>query len=352
VLGSSDLMPALNAVAPVLDGMVLSDGRSAKSALAATVGYLVDPSRAKPALTYRDGRTSSKTSDGKSTVPGGVSPFYLLADAFAAKRATLDKVSAGPDKILADAWKESTSQLVDVFLQVDGSTTNARFHNRHLVPAGATLVDFLRARVKTHRAQGDVDSWLGKDLPDDMERILAGPVVARAADLLRIVDDDAQAKGGLYALIQHLIGELQSNQSFRSTVTGVADLVQLLLDDEDLVPAAHALGKALDPRRRLVPAALRFLAPAVVADDKQIISKILRNSAQEQAPGKSPVATLIDLSTELHRVKPGVGTPYSGEDYAEALRQTRDFLANQETGLEKFFDIVKSRCGGPCATTK
>ena len=114
------------------------------------------------------------------------------------------------------------------------------------------------------------------------------------------------------------------------------------------MPVARALGKALDPRRKLVPAALRFLSPAVASDDKQIIAKILRNSAQEQEPGKSPVAALIDLAWELHRVKPGAGTPYLGEDYAEALRQMRDFLANQETGLEKFFDIVKNRCGGPC----
>ena len=80
----------------------------------------------------------------------------------------------------------------------------------------------------------------------------------------------------------------------------------------------------------------------------ETLTRILRNAYQEQIPGKSPVQTLLDLATELHRVRPGEGTAYGGADFAEAFRQSRDFLANQETGLEKFFQIVKSRCGGPC----
>jgi hypothetical protein len=345
VLGSTDLMPALNTLTPVLDSMVLSDGRTARAALAQTVSTFVDPARL-PGLKYRDGRASSKTTDGKSTVAGGVSIFYLFADAFAAKRAALAKA----EQVLVDDWNESTSQLVDLYLTVTGTGVGSRFKNRHIIPAGTTLIDFLRARIKSHSSKGDVVTWLGETLPDDIERMLGGPIVARAADLLRIVEAEPKVKTSTLALITHLLGELQVNATFRSTVTGLADLIQLLLDDDDLVPAARAVGKALDPKHQLVASALRFLGPAVAADKRQAISKILRNSAQEQLPGKSPLGTLLDLSTELHRVQPGVGTPYTGADFAEALRQARDFLANQETGLEKFFDIVKSRCDGPCAT--
>ena len=95
----------------------------------------------------------------------------------------------------------------------------------------------------------------------------------------------------------------------------------------------------------------RFLKPAIASDQKQNLSRVLRNAYQEQSPGKSPVQTLLDLATELHRLRPGTHTPYAGPDFQEALRQGREFLVDQETGLAKFFEIVKSRCGGPCNTS-
>ena len=71
---------------------------------------------------------------------------------------------------------------------------------------------------------------------------------------------------------------------------------------------------------------------------------------QVQTPGKSPMQTLFDLATELHRRQPGARTPYTGPDFQQAFKEAREFLADQQTGLVKFFEIVKTRCGGPCPT--
>jgi hypothetical protein len=401
ILKEGDLLGALNAAAGPLDTIKLASGVMAKSALAKTLGHLVDP---LPGLTYRDGRTFSLTTDGKQTVPGGVSPFYLLADAFAAKRETIAKLEAGPDKRLAEAWNQATSDLVDIFLGTEGTPSTMRFKNRRLVPATVALVELLRGRIKAHRSAGDLGSWLGETLPGSIEETLSGPIVAAAVDLLRIVDGETAVKDALYGAIGFLIDEATQSSAFRATLTGIADMVQLLLDDVDLVPVARAVGEAANPKNGLIEAALRFLRPALDADttgvacdtaaacpekqacvplsiktpsggscaadkdcgvgktcsggqchraracSKQTLTRILRNAYQEHTPGKSPVQTLLDLATELHRVRPGEGTAYSGADFAEAFRQSRDFLANQETGLEKFFSIVKSRCGGPCPT--
>jgi hypothetical protein len=410
VLKSGELMTALSDLAVILKGLKLPDGTPAKTVLTRAAQFLLDPARS-PGLTYRDGRTYSLTSDGKTKIPGGVSVFYLLADAFAAKRKALDRLAAGPDARLAEAWNKSTSDLVDIFLEVEGTGKARRFSNRRLTAVGQVLIDFLRARVASHRTRsvrppsgpckdnaacvaafgvgstckpatghcvGDLAHWLGEELPGDVERALAGPVVARAADFLRVLDGELAAKRAIYDLGRYLVDELASNNTFRAALTGLADLLQVLLDDDDLVPVAHALGRALDPARGLVPAALRFLGPAVVADSEQtcnpqapscpagqrclalggggeyrcsreMLSRVLRNAWKEQTPGKPPVQTLLDLSTELHRLRPGVRTPYSGPDFAEAFRQARDFLANTETGLVKFFEIIKNRCGGePC----
>ena len=346
VLEKTDLLAALNALGPVLDQLKTSGGRPAKQALVQTVAYLVDPTRS-PGLTYRDGRTESKTTDGTKTVPGGVSPFYIMADAWAAKRDALKSMEAS-DKLIADAWNSSTSDLVDIFLTVEGTGLKARFENRRLVPAGEALVKFIRGRIAAHKNK-DLASWLQQELPDALEQKLASPVVSRAADFLRIAEDDPPSVQAIYDLIDYLIDELNHNPSFRASVTGIADIAQMLLDDNDIVPVVNVLGKVIEPKRALVKTALHFLKPAVAKDQKQVLSKVLRNAYKEQSPGKSPVQTLLDLATELHRLKPGAGTHYTGPDFQEAFRQAREFLADQETGLEKFFEIVKNRCGGPCS---
>lgn len=344
-LMQTDLMPALSALGPVLDKLKLSDGRPAKRALVLTVSFLVDPTRS-PGLTYRDGTKQSKTNAGE-IVAGGVSPFYLLADALAAKDAALARLRTS-DRLVADAWDSSTSDLVDIFLEVEGTGVNKRFKNRRIVPAARLVLELARERIKAHRQLGDSDSWLGQELPGAIERRLSSPVVARAADFLRIVEQDTRVRDAIYGLVGYLIDEANRNPTFRATVSGIVDMVQLLLDDADIVPVLRAFGEALSPKNGLMRAALRFLDPAVALDDNRTLCGILRNAYKEQSPGKSPIQTLLDLATELHRVKPGEGTPYSGADFREALAQSRDFLENQHTGLEKFFEIVKNRCGGPC----
>jgi hypothetical protein len=379
VLQKGELFNALCDLGTVLKTLKLGDGSSAKVALALATQGLLDPART-PGLKYRDGRTQSYTTDGKNPIAGGVSPFYLLADAFAAKRARIDKLAAGPDARLATAWNQSTSDLVDIFLAVekyvDSEGRNSwRFSNRRLPMVAQVVVDFLRGRLAVHQARGDTTEWLSQELPDDVERVLAGPAFGRAADLIRILDMQPAAKKAIYDLASYLISELAGSSTFRAAITGLADLIQIVLDDDDLVPVARALGRALDPARGLMPAALRFLRPALDADSgdgcspgskcgtgercitlgggesrcsQEMLTRVLRNAWKEQSPGKSPVQTLLDLSTELHRLKPGAGTPYTGADFAEAFRQIRDFLANTETGLVKFFEIIKDRCAGPC----
>lgn len=348
ILAQGDLMPALNALSGVLNTLKLSNGGSAKQALARALAFLVDPERSV-GLTYRSGRNFSMTTDGQTTVPGGVSPFYLIADGFAAKRAALDGLKTS-DPLLVNSWNTSTSDLVDLFLGVVDTGAQRRFSNPRVVPAGLTLVDFLRKRIKAHRAAGDVDHWLGTELPRSIEEKLSGPVIPRTVDFLRHVEADDRARDAIYGLVLYLVDELSNNAGFRATVTALGDMAQLLLDDEDLVPVLHAAGKAAAFDTGLVKASLRFLGPAVKRDTQQVLATILRNAYQEHSPGKSPMQTLLDLITEIHRQQPGVGTPYSGPDFQEAFKQAREFLGDQRTGLEKFFEIVKLRCGGPCPT--
>ena len=371
VMDKGDIMQALNAISPILRDLKLSNGSYALKELTKSIRYIVEPS-ASPSLKYRNGRPYALKTDGKTKVTCGsgntstdcVTPYYLFADAFAAKRAALKAARASKDKVLADAWDSSTSDLVDIFLDVNtvsGKPEQSTFKNRRFVPSTTILVNFIRKRIKAHKAQYDLHGWLEKDLIKDIEQKLDCPVLPRAVDFIKLVRTD-QGKNKqtkrtireeLYALLDYLVDELNHSDAFRSTLTGIADICQLLVDDVNLVPVSQAVGKLLvndinNPNHKkdsFLEITLRFLKPAIAADEKKVLSRVLRYSSQEQAPGKSPLQTLLDLATEVHRLKPGTGTAYVAQDFKQAFVEARDFLENCQTGLAKFFEIIKNRDG-------
>lgn len=378
VMLKTDLMPALTAAAPALKELKLADGRRALPELVKSIAFLVDPQATSTRVQARKrtcktdaqcggcsgsggprcvgGRCTPRTatckSDGKSVVTCSnsstncLTPYYLFADAFAAKRAALDRARTKGQTREVKAWNDSTSELVDIFFEVKGPATAARFDNRRIVPAAKLLLNFVRERLRYHRAQGDLASWLEDDLLDGLTDALESPLAARGVDFFKLLEGDAAVKKVIYALADHLIDEAKNSPAFRAVLTGMADMTQLLVDDLNLVPVAHALGDALGARVGLVKAALRFAQPALAADDpkRPILVEVLRNAWKEQRPGISPVQTLLDLATEVHRQNPGAGSAYVGQDFKNALFEARDFLENNETGLSKFFQIVKDRC--------
>ena len=445
VLAQTDLMAGLQAASPKLVKLKLSSGASAIQALNKTLAYVTDPT-ASPVLAYRDGKKSVLKSDGKTTVTCGknsihcVTPFYLFADAFAAKRAAMRScafdcpacgdgicsvgegvkscpkdctLSCGDNKCAAsenarscprdclgkcgdglcnrsanaagkvvqenysschwdcplacsdgkcsaaernqktasDSWDRSVSDLADVFLETLGKGTTTRFKNKKLPAVAEVVVGFLRKRLAVHRAKKDLVNWLSVELPDELVSKLKSPVIPGAVDFLRLVEGDSKVRKSIYDLASFLIDEVNQNPAFRSSLTGIADVAQLLLDDLNLVPLARVMGDALARKAGLIDAALRFLQPSIKVDTKKTLSTILANawSESDTRPGESPISTIFTLATEVHRKHPGAGTDFVGQDFAQTFLETRDFLANGETGLEKFFEIVKSRCGGyPC----
>lgn len=375
VLEKSDIMRSLSAVAGVIDGLKLGDNTPFKTVLTRTARFLVDPALS-PGLAYRDGRTKALWSDGVTEALGGVSPIYLLADAISGIDDALDAAT----QETGDAWREATKEIIDLFLgteAVAGQQGAVRFSNRRIIPAATVLLDFLRARVLAHspactsssqclsggtclgngrcstQHSGDDTAGWTKTLSADLERTLSGPLVASAADFVTVLREDPKAKSTLSDLLRHLIDEIDNGgQSFSATLTGLADLSQLLLDDDDLIPIVRVLGRALKPERGLVDTLLAFLKPAMARDQAGALTRILRNAVKEQLPGTSPAEVLLDMCKEMHRKKPGAKTPYDATDYQWALDEIRDFMGNQQTGLLKFFELIQNRCGGLCTKSK
>ncbi len=347
VLGQADLMPATLAFVPVIYDHTLAgaaashapnpDTSIASQTLIPSARYLFAFGGA-PGITDRAGMTTTTKSDGTGTIP--LTPYYLLADAYAHKRAAL----AQADQNMASAWKSATSALVDQMLTVVKNTNGTyQLQNRRFRAITLLVVNFLRSRIASHVALGDLDAWVHSNLTQNITDQLSGPVFAALADFTAKVETDPDGRNQLYGLLQYLVDEASNDLVFQTALTTLADQAQMFLDDPDLVPVARMLGSAIDPQRGAVDAQLTLVKRAHDLDTNKAFLTIARNLYQQDATGIYPASNLADVLSELNRTNPGQGGALDGGDYQTILGEVKGFLIDDQRGFTRFLNIVKAR---------
>jgi hypothetical protein len=340
VLGQADLMPAILAIAPTLNTMTV-DGKPgsalARPYILGTARYLFSFGAA-PGITDRAGATTTVRSDGSGSVP--LTPYYLMADAYARKRAALGQGS--PDQ--AAAWKSATSALIDQMMSVQKNANGTyQFVDRKFRAISLLLINFVRARIAAHTTAGDLDAWTHQTLTQDITDDLGGPTFAALADFTGKVESDPDARTQLYGLLHYLVDEGSNDLVFQTALTTMADQVQMFLDDPDLVPVARMMGSALDPQRGAVDAQLTLMKRAHDLDTNKALLTLLKNLYKQDAEGVYPASNLADVLSELNRSKPGQGGDLSGDDYKSILSEVKGFLIDDQRGFTRFLNVVKAR---------
>ncbi|HET9622967.1 MAG TPA: hypothetical protein VFP84_16460 [Kofleriaceae bacterium] len=351
----TDLVPSLLAFAPVLQTLTIDGLATSKRALpvlTAALQYVFDPALATH-VAYRDGRTQATQSDG-TTPAGPVTPFFVLGDAFRAKRAVLDGLAATPDGARQAArWRAATSALVDQVLAVDHpSATTWQFHNRRFNAITQILISFVRDRIQRHAARGDLDAWAHHDLMQDIADKLTGPVIPPLGDLAAQLEHDDAARAQFYGLLAYLVDEPGHPQTFRTGLTLLADTAQQLLDDRDLVPVSRVIGKAMDPAfGGVVNAEVALIKKSHAVDGDQVLLTLLRKlfNPGDGANGGQLISDLTDLISAVDRVTPGQPGDLDGADEASVLGALRDFFGDNQRGFLRFVQIVQNRNGKPAA---
>ena len=341
VLGQGDLVNAVINLAPTLNTMTI-DGKPGSPK---AIDYLIPSARyifmpdPNAGIAYRDGSTSTVRSDGTTPVPVAT-PYYLMADAFAAKRAALGAAPM-PQQT---AWKTATSALVDQMLTVQKNANGTyQFQNRRFRAISLLLINFLRGRIQAHVNAGDLDTWVHQTLTQDITDTLGGPTFAALADFTGKVEADPDARTQLYQLLDYLVDEADHDQVFQTALTTLADQVQMFLDDPDLVPVARVMGAALDPQKGAVDAQLTLMKKAHDLDTNKALLTILRNLYKQNSDGIYPASDLADVLSELNRAQPGHGGPLDGDDYRSILNEVKGFLIDDQRGFTRFLNIVKAR---------
>jgi hypothetical protein len=336
ILANGDLLDAVVATAPTL-GALTVNGKPYERVLMDVVRHFVRPS---PGLAHRDGTRTSTTADGRPV--NVLTPWQLLADAYQRKRARL--AETGADGL---AWQDSFSELIDVLARgQDDPVAGWRFRNPRLPGVSVAVLQFVEDRLRARdQSPGERSQWLRGELPDDIEDLLAGPIVPAAGDLVAAIADNPDAVRELNALIAYLADEQAQGDSFRAALSAIGDVVQLAVDDADMLPLARVVGAATDPANGWVDAQLSFFPAARAADDNATLVALLRHAFTEVRPTHTAVGDIIDAISEVDRVRPfgDLGARYTADDYRQAMDAVAHFLDDERRGLRKFIAIIRGR---------
>jgi hypothetical protein len=330
------------------------NGKSGTDVMASLVRTLMDPNQSKALkLTDRHGSASTTWNDGKTKVDQ-INPYYLFANAING----FDKmwVGASADKDHA-TWRSARSKLVDVFLDVDqpgGDPSKSTFKNAAIRAAGPILLDVLEDRIAEHKAKGDFDAWVHGDFAKEFQESIESPILASTMDLMEKIYGDTKARSAVGDLLVYLAKQGSKNDALASTLNAVQDLLQVVGDDQNMVPLYHAFAVAAAPdgatkrsldlidRIRRAEADPDF---AAAHDNRRVIPKVLGFAVKPMGTSQiTPIEVFIDVVSDLHRADPKSSDAYFAPvDYGSVAKNVQEFLVDPTRGLEQFYAIVKNR---------
>ena len=319
--------------------------------MARLVTLLLSPD---PALTYRDGSVTARSNGG--TELGYVSPLYLLLDGLK----KIDASFASDEHAhRLPVWREARSELVDLMFGVDESTGAPRLTDRIGRAVTLRMMQFLQDRIAAHRTAGDVLDW-SKSFAPRIGETLEKPWVAAAIGLLDRTYDDAAAAEEFAKLAKYLFEE--EGAGFSTSLLAAGDLLQLLDDSASLTPLLHVAAEAIAPgvltavnqggafkvetgvARTFVE--LQRSVSEIDKGDPSTTAKLMRNLvAASMEDGRTPLEVLLDAVSAIERADPSrpLEAPLSREDFRAIASSLREFLNDEDRGLERFYNVVQNR---------
>ncbi|XXX73044.1 hypothetical protein WMF30_35880 [Sorangium sp. So ce134] len=304
----------------------------------------------------RWGKKNTAWSDGRTQ--DQLTAFTLLADALNGIDARFER-SAAPDAAARKGqWKRATDELVDALLAVEGSGPETRFKNRALPRMGAVVLRVLREQLNARcpdRERTGRCAWAQKELGAKVSDLVSHPLFAAAADVSEAIRAHEPARRELERFLTYLFDAADADAGgapLRALLATLADALQLLGDEDTLLPVLKAASAALAPEGDPGgPGAADAGLTALKAlnDDRydryHAMDHILPALVTPMDDGRAPLEVFVDAFADVQRVEAASGEPLGAEDYRQALRSVRDFLTDETRGLEQIYAILRKRPG-------
>jgi hypothetical protein len=390
---ATDVIPALSELTKTLENLAIktctkvdasgactADGVRTMSGIevvAQTARAALDPDYAKSIkLTDRNGKTTTKRNDG-GEVPQ-VTPAYLLTNALFAIDVAFDKYEEqNPnDKDRRANWRRARSQLVDQFLGTTGIKSNTTFANPSIPKLTPIIVDMLRAQLWQRCPKSFVEpfekcTWARDQLAQKAGETMGGPLMSAGIDVMDAIRKDPEGRRETEKLLEYLLDSASKNDALASLLASANDVVQLLRDDENLVPLYKVLAAAVDgskydakgklTQKSMVDAQMALLARLsgkyFDKDGKEIcknevdpnqvlasvLGKVVTPIKDGDFNGQTPLEVIIDVIADVNREDPN--EDYDGtlqqKDYESVSRNVVEFLVDPQRGLEQFYEVIR-----------
>ncbi len=341
----------------------------------------MDPDYAKTiALKDRQGNVTSKKNDGSTYAQ--TTPLVMIANAMSDIDANYAKweVEHPEDKGRKDVFVRGRSALADVFMKTAGSKATSEFGDKAIPKIVPTAVDMLRAQMwarcpKSFVPPYDRCAWAKDELPKKATDTITGPMFSSAIDLMDGIRADPNAKRETERLLQYMLDTASQNDAFASMLASAVDMLQVLKDDQNLIPFFKVLSEATTASKRdaqgrvieksLVDANLSLLGKISgraydsvgneicrsELDPNQILPIILEKVVTPMKTpgleGKTPLEVIMDVIADVDRVAPNEPKPkLDAADYQSISTTVTEFLISKERGLEQFYEIVRKGTKG------
>lgn len=369
---AGDLLPAMHEFSKVLMAQQIQSTRvkggvrDGVDVAATLVRKLFDPNEAAAVgMTDRFGNAQTVWSDGTTAKPQ-LTPFDLFANGLVAMD---DRFASAKDWNDLDQrkamWKHARSQLVDQFLQIDGSATSSVFHNPGIPKALPILLRALREHVNAHcpdREQGTACTWATKDMAKQLADSMGGPTFAALMNLQERIRADEGARREVEKLLTYLLSEASDADALQATLASMSDIFQILRDDPDMAPIMAAVSNAAapddakdgdDPVPGLAATTIRAMQaltdPNDAYDPYRVLDPILKNLVtpiDAKQPSLTPLEVFVDTIAEVNRLDASVREQtLTPDDYRAVTGTMRDFMTSKTRGMEQFYEIVRHRDG-------
>jgi len=188
---------------------------------------------------------------------------------------------------------------------------------------------------------------------------------------MNAVRADQEGRVQMEKLMQYLLDAASKNEALASILACSNDIVQILRDDDNLVPLFHVLASAMDAskvddkgrvtQKSMVDAQMALLARVSgryfdkdnveickrEIDPNQVLAVALGNLVTPindgSFKGQTPLEVIIDVIADVNRKDPT--QTYEGtlnrSDYSSVSANVVDFLVNKERGLEQFYEVIR-----------
>jgi hypothetical protein len=306
-----------------------------------------------------------------------VTPAYLITNALSAIDAAFDKYEEqNPnDKARRASWRRARSQLVDQLLGVNGIHSSSSFADPIVTKVSPVLIDVLRAQLWSRCPRSFVPpyercAWAKDELAKKAEDTLAGPLFTSGMDVMDALQRDPDGRRETERMLAYLVDSASKNDALASMLASANDVVQLLRDDDNLLPLFKVLAEAVDgskyddkgrlTQKSLVDAQMALLARVsgkYFVEDKeicrnevdpdQVLARVLAKAVTPikdgDFEGQTPFEVLVDVIADVNREDPS--EPYDGtlqqKDYTSVSTNVVEFLTDPQRGLEQFYEVVR-----------